>query len=300
MLANGIRETTATTGTGNLTLAAVTGFPRFSAVNPAGADHLFPYSIVDDAGAPLEGGLGYLADADTLVRLMPLWTFDGSGYADAAPAPLDLPAGDKFVHLAAPWQTLRSSPLFNRQFPHATPAERAIFNALSTTFAQGANGWTAPNRMHYWPVLFDEGAVCGSFIVSGVGNAANEAFACGLYSVRADGRPGRALATSGRVTPVAAATSQAFSFTGGQLAVMPGVYFIGAMVSVNTVTFDLERNRPFLLGSTRSGAQPYQGFTENIAAGWLDAPVTAGAAIMPGAYNSGFQNHPCIGLGVAP
>jgi len=36
MLGYGIKETTSTTGTGTLTLAAVTGFPRFASVFSVG------------------------------------------------------------------------------------------------------------------------------------------------------------------------------------------------------------------------------------------------------------------------
>ena len=299
MHGNGIRESSTTTGTGDLTVAEISGFPRFSTKYPTGADYLFPYTVTDEAGAPIEGGLGYLSGTNTLVRAAALWTFTAGTYSDAAPSPVSLPAGTKYVLCAAPWQVMRSNILFNSQFAHATAAYKAIFNRLSVTTSSGSNSWTSPDRMHYWPILLDEGAVCSGFVISGVANAASYGFACGIYSVRAGGRPGSRLASSGKVTPIGASAPQVLSFTGGNIALPPGVYYGGAMVTNGALTMDLERNAPFLLGSERGMALVTQGFTENIAGGWTDVPAAAGGSVSIYPAGGGYASHPCVGLKVA-
>lgn len=64
MLANGIKETTATTGTGTVTLAQVTGYARFSSAFPTGS--LVQYAIKD--GNNWEWGTGTTGASNTLAR----------------------------------------------------------------------------------------------------------------------------------------------------------------------------------------------------------------------------------------
>lgn len=64
-LANRVKETSATTGTGSLTTAgAVTGFVTFNTAY--GTGERFPY--VAEAGADWEQGIGYMSSSTTLVR----------------------------------------------------------------------------------------------------------------------------------------------------------------------------------------------------------------------------------------
>lgn len=66
MLGNWIRQTTTTTGTGNLTLATVSGYAAFS--DYFASSERFKYAILDDStGAPIEAGIGYLSGG-ALVR----------------------------------------------------------------------------------------------------------------------------------------------------------------------------------------------------------------------------------------
>ncbi len=67
LVADRVRETTTTTGTGNITLAgAVTGFRTFNAA--FGTNVLFYYVIDSDGGTEWEVGEGYLSGSTTLVR----------------------------------------------------------------------------------------------------------------------------------------------------------------------------------------------------------------------------------------
>ena len=77
MLANGAKETTATTGTGTVTLSAVTGFPRFSQVLSVG--QFVDYAIQD--GNNWEWGVGKVAASNTLERTLVTAKFDGGTYS---------------------------------------------------------------------------------------------------------------------------------------------------------------------------------------------------------------------------
>jgi hypothetical protein len=76
MLANAARETTATTGTGTVTLAAVTGYPRFAQV--LGVGKFVDYAI--KSGENWEWGIGRLAAGNTLERSAVTAKFEGGTY----------------------------------------------------------------------------------------------------------------------------------------------------------------------------------------------------------------------------
>lgn len=67
LVADRVKETTSTTGTGNITLAgAVAQFQTFNAA--FGTNFRFPYAIIDADGVDWEVGQGYLSASTTLVR----------------------------------------------------------------------------------------------------------------------------------------------------------------------------------------------------------------------------------------
>lgn len=93
MLKDRVQETTTTTGTGDLTVAAVTGYSTFNAAFGTGATNLFFYVINHDA--KWEAGVGYLSAATTLVRNTVLASSAG-GAAE------NFGAGTKYVFNTAP------------------------------------------------------------------------------------------------------------------------------------------------------------------------------------------------------
>lgn len=88
--ADRVKDTTTTTGTGDLTLSgtAPTGFVDFNAA--FGTNERFKYAISSSGGAEWEVGVGYLSGATTLVRE----TIEASSNAGAA---VNLSAGTKDV-----------------------------------------------------------------------------------------------------------------------------------------------------------------------------------------------------------
>ena len=100
MLADRVKETATTTGTGNVTLAgAVAQFETFTA-NFATGERLY-YAIVGQTGTEWEVGVGYLSGAATLVRELVLQ----SSNADAL---VNLSAGTKDVFVTLPSRLAKS------------------------------------------------------------------------------------------------------------------------------------------------------------------------------------------------
>lgn len=93
MLKDRVQETTTTAGTGDLTVAAVTGYSTFNTAFGTGATNLFFYVINHDAN--WEAGVGYLSAATTLVRNTVL----ASSNANAL---VNFGAGTKYVFNTAP------------------------------------------------------------------------------------------------------------------------------------------------------------------------------------------------------
>ncbi len=87
---NLVFEQSTTTGTGNFTLSAYTGWRRCSDAFGTGSTNVFGYTIRHQAAAEYEVGIGYMSDANTLVRL----TIIDSSNANAA---VNFSAGTKDV-----------------------------------------------------------------------------------------------------------------------------------------------------------------------------------------------------------
>ena len=83
---NLVRESTATAGTGAVTLAALTGWARFSQAYSVG--DVVPYTIAN--GDNKEVGLGTVGAGDTLARTTVLATLVGGVYDDTAPVAITL------------------------------------------------------------------------------------------------------------------------------------------------------------------------------------------------------------------
>lgn len=65
---NLVYQSSTTTGTGNLTVAAITGFRNFSDEFSTGSSNTFFYCIRHTTANEFEVGTGYMSDATTLVR----------------------------------------------------------------------------------------------------------------------------------------------------------------------------------------------------------------------------------------
>lgn len=196
MLGNGIKQTTATTGTGNLTLSSVAGYPKVSDVVPI--DFIVAYSLLDSNGLLLEEGLGRLSDATTFVRALVTATYSSGVYTGGAAAGSNPTAvsltGTTTLIVTPNAATVESmlptvdkvSASINRV---VSPANR---NLSTSTLAVTAL------RCYYTPFLLRTASQVANlqFNVSTAG-AASTAARGGIYSVLENGYMGNLLATTG-------------------------------------------------------------------------------------------------------
>lgn len=99
-VADRVKETSTTTGTGDITLAgAATGFQTFNTAYGAGPP--FEYTIELQSGSEWEVGRGHLSDATTLVRDF----IDASSNSNAA---VNFSAGTKNVFTSLSARTQRT------------------------------------------------------------------------------------------------------------------------------------------------------------------------------------------------
>lgn len=102
MLANWVKETTTTSGTGTVTLSSLTGAVRFSQVFSVG-DKVY-YTIQD--GNNREVGIGTVGASNTLQRTTVLETLVSGTWSGGSPAAITLSGGLCYVYCDAPQQAL--------------------------------------------------------------------------------------------------------------------------------------------------------------------------------------------------
>lgn len=165
MLANGAKETTTTTGTGTVTLSAVTGFPRFSQVLSVG--QFVDYAIQD--GNNWEWGVGKVAASNTLERTLVTAKFDGGTYSKDPATRLSL-SGSATVFCAITDATCGiaySGPLAGSWVPNALIVQQ-------TAYLQSSN-FNHPDKVIFspwaWPAGVDRVAKGARIRVGTVGTA---------------------------------------------------------------------------------------------------------------------------------
>lgn len=217
------RETTTTTGTGNITLAgAVTGFQALAnefRVNSVGIP--FQYHIATLDQSYVESGYGYLSNATTLVRdSAPEFTLS-AGVAGSG-SNVNFPSGTKYVHAAPIGRG------FMPVLPTINTTAAASERLESTLFPVGTAGTgTLTNDTVFFVPFFHAvtdtvDAVCFSNTVAGTNNVV-----CGIYSMNpATGRP-LGLLANGAAVSSASTGIRVSSFTA--IALPPGWYFLAML-----------------------------------------------------------------------
>lgn len=221
-LGNWIRQTTTTTGTGDLTLASVSGFPTFASQFTQGADGvgtIFYYAILDDTtGAPLEAGWGRMSDSTTLVRVRVLASYSGGTYSEANTA-ISLPSGTKRV-ICADLAGAR---------PMSIPGLRAnetLRYMGSAHMSTGTGNNKAANTADILFVPF-EVRCPGFFTGMGVKVAtavASSSVRLGLYRLTAGLEPGGLVDGTSDIATTSTGWASA-NFAGGTRRIRPGWYY---------------------------------------------------------------------------
>lgn len=229
MLGNWIKQTTTSTGTGNLTLAAVTGFPQFT--DQFATTDYFYYTILNDAdGTPIESGIGHLSSSTLLVRDRPLATFVSGTYSDADPTAATLAAGTKRVICSMEQGAVQANPInLNSTF-------KALYASHQIVPVSGTNSTALLNRPLYIPIIISSPRTIDAvlFRVS-VAASAGGVVKGGIYSSTLSGDPGAKIVESATVATTTAATVVACTFTKRRF--KPGLYYIALIFDVAAPNF---------------------------------------------------------------
>lgn len=276
MLGFGIKQTTATTGTGNLTLSSVASYPTFNDV--FGIGPFFNYSLLDSNGAPIEAGIGHLSDATTLVRDFVRQTYSGGVYDSTSPAAVSITGTTTVIGSAGAGSLMGAGWNIDSA---STGVSRWVYSACLQYTTANTKTLTA-NRIYYTPFLLVHSLDVASlgFSVS-IAAAAGIIARVGIYSFKQNGYPGGLVSETGNVL---------VDSLGNKTAVItqrfyPAGWYVAAIISNGAPTV-----RAMNAGSSANMAVPspfgLDGATppipiafrdEDIAAGWTAMPTVAGA-----------------------
>lgn len=187
MLGNWIKQSTTGTGTGNLSLSAVTGHPTFA--DEFTGSTRFAYTITDADGLPIERGVGYLSGG-ALVRERVRATYASGVYTGANAAAVSLPTGTKYVICSPGDTTLLGAA------PGMWAGSFRGYGDLNVV-TSGSTPTLTANRVYLLPfaATVDADIDAVMFRVGTAGAASTQAKVC-VFSMGIDGLPGAALADS--------------------------------------------------------------------------------------------------------
>lgn len=222
---NGVYETTTTSGTGTVTLSAVTGRPRFA---DAGVGAVVPYAIKD--GSNWEWGMGTVAASNTLTRSVILATLVSGTYDDTSPTAITLSGSSADVYLSPISDSLATGlPIVS-----STYGRKAMHSPHWSTYPSGSLAVTA-DRLYLLPFRVDGSCdINGFHIDMNTAGAASTKARIGVYRMKADGQPGAVICETADIDTSVTATVLSPSVT--QTRLKAGWYFIGLVCS-GTPTF---------------------------------------------------------------
>ena len=271
MLANRVRETTTTTGTGNLTLAgAATNRRSFS--SQFATSQRFNYFIDDESGN-FENGIGYLSDSTTLVRETVL---DSSN----AGALVSFGAGTKQVFCTQSAGAAYSSSGF------ILDLNAGLSDGLTLSghvVYEGTNMGLQADRVYYLPFLANHNSV--SRLAVGCANSVDSGSKfrlgfCPMHPVTRLPQPDLMLAETADLTPI---VDTQITGTVASFNAIPGLwyYFIIVTNAVNRVACSSNAAGRFLptpLGVTAQAyPTPIVYLYEDVSPGWSTLPTSISA-----------------------
>ena len=218
MPSNRVKETTTTTGTGDLTLAgAVTNYVTFN--TKYGTNKRFPYTITDTTNNVWETGFAYLSASTTLVR--DKIVDNSSGGATA----LTLSAGTKDVQSGL--NSHHSG--FGGMRGMLNMGTTGIPYCVGASSPGGSTGATTANKMNLMPFH----SPC-TFLATGVNikigtstAAGSDTFRFGIYEIKDNGSPGKLIASTADVDLSTGSSVKTPSFSASTMLYEGSWYYIG-------------------------------------------------------------------------
>jgi hypothetical protein len=276
MLANWIRQTTTTTGTGSLTLSAVSGYPKFS--DQFATNQPFYYTIENDSdGSPVEVGIGKLTSATVLARTAVLQTYSGGSLTSSSASAVNLAAGTYRVICAGTMQQGGVT-----AFPGIT-SSASLRAMIPYPYAAASNNKVLlADTPRFVVARIDAGkgiSALGVSVYTAVGTASDK-IRVGIYGVNTDGSPSDLVCESGDMLPNSTGAKSA-SIVGGKTFIPPGWYYIAMLSNVNAnlhagSTSVFGQVTP--LGMSGATAANSNGASAAISSGWTSMPTTISVA----------------------
>lgn len=227
MLGNGIKETTATTGTGTVTLSSVTGSPRFS--DQFATDDVVSYAIKD--GNNWEWGIGKVGASNTLSRDLICAKLVSGTYTRNTTA-ITLSGSAEVYGTPHTTNTVIGPPAM----PSIT-ANNMIYGGAN--MVSGSNtafaGAGTTNRLFAHPILITHGGPFNGFAMRGTGSATVDV---ALYATLPTGLPGRKVV--GLTSQSMVSGMNYFSFTSQYIP--PGWYFMCSNYASGTYPYRMSLN----------------------------------------------------------
>lgn len=274
MFGNWVRTTTTTTGTGDLTLSSVSGYPTFNDV--FGTSRRFYYTILNDSdGTPLEAGIGYLSASTTLVREKVLATYSSSTYDDTSAAALSLAAGTKRVICS----TEAGAMSINALNVNSSATTRVV-----SPIMPGSAGSLAvtTNRCYYIPFVISTPRELDAIVFRVSSGSGTTQAKVGIYTATINGKPGDRIDQSAFQSTGTGASGTRVTATLTQRRYPPGLYFLAfasdGAPTINSPSSSVHQGAP-LLGADSTGVQMIGCLYEGLAGGWTDLPATANSSL---------------------
>jgi hypothetical protein len=222
--ANWAKATSTTTGTGDLTLSGVTGYPTFNDVY--GTSRRFPYAILDNSNPPrpIEAGIGYLSASTTLVREKVLSTYSASTFDDISPSAVSLAAGTYNIVTPPLAEGLLNACKSGHRL--ASPGYQKIsYSQHYTIHNTSSTGYTAvANRLIFTPFWLTSSVECDALAVRCGTGVASTNVRIGIYDVTPEGHPGKLLGETGSLATTTSSTD-VIGTLGATVRLQPGWYF---------------------------------------------------------------------------
>lgn len=294
MLGNGIKQTTTTTGTGNLTLAAVTGYPKLADVVPL----TFPvsYGLIDSSGLLIEEGIGHLADATTFVRATVTATYGGGVYS-GGPVSTSTPTAANLAGTTTLIVTPNAATI-ESMLPTIDKISSGVSRFVASSGRTMTTTTVTPStlRVYYMPFLLKTAAEVISLMASvNTAGSAGTVARLGIYACTEGGYMGPLLVSTGDLD--VSTTGQKVGTLSSPISLPAGWYFV-AFVASGAVTVTA-----FTTGTgAMLGGNPF-GFNSSLAP--IDMRYeTAAAAVLPTAPSQATTaltvntHNPAVFLGV--
>jgi hypothetical protein len=257
-----VKETSTTTGTGNLTLAgAVSNYVSFNTAY--GTSRRFLYVIVHQSAAEWESGIGYLSASTTLVREQVRNNSSGTSSA------ISLSSGTKDVFVSITDRSFMQPPN-----GYQNVSTRGVPSAHISQGTPGGTQATGLNKLRLTPYYLDIPLVATGMRIEITTAAASSKARMGLYEVKTNGLPGNLIFETADVD-----TSTTGFKTGTATAkfIPAGVYWSACAGDNSSVVFRRHLQgsfRPSIIGGNSSTAASDSCMIYNLSSGWTTLPTS--------------------------